>query len=295
MPLWILYSLIAAAAIAFTSVIDKAVLSNWMTKPTGSYFVFGAIEALSGFAALAILGFPRLPLAPLLVTLAAGAAFAASSLCYFQAVKVEEISRVVPLYDLTPVIVAILAAGFLHEVLSPVKYLGVLLISGGAILLSLKRLRGFRFGKGMAWMLLSVGLVAVGVVAIKFALDSLDPWAIFAYSKLGTLFATVPFMREGYGVFRSSVRTHGARVLVATLVSEGVTSVTTIFILFAASTGYITLVNAVVGTNPLFLLLLTVLISVYRPAILREELNRKLLLRKLVAIACMILGTWLVA
>lgn len=232
---------------------------------------------------------------PLVISLATGTAFAASSLCYFKAIKMEEVSRVMPLYDLSPVVVAIVAAVLLGEVFAPTTYLGIFLISFGAVLLSLKRLRGLRFGRGMAWMLLAVVFIAGGVIASKIALDTLDPWTVFAYGKLGTVFATLPFARDGYRVFFEAVRAYGRPVVVATLVSESITSMTTIFFLLAASTGYVTLVNALVGTHPLFLLLFTVLISVYRPSILKEELGGALLARKIFAIACMGLGMFFVA
>jgi transporter family protein len=294
MPSWILYSLLATVSIAVVSVIDKSVLSNWMADARGSFFVFTAIEALSGVAALLILGVPRLPTGLLAIALASGAALSLSTLCYFRAIQVEDVSRVVPLYSVSPVFVAIFAAIFLGEVFTPVKYLGVLLIVCGALLISLKRLRGFRFGRGLAWMLLSILLVTAGAVASKYVLDSVEPWTLFAYGKLGTFFAGAPFAVSGYRAFASAYRQHGARVLIFTGLSEGITSITTIFFLYAGSTGYITLVNALVGTQPFFLLLLSAVISRYWPKILHEELDGRLLARKLVAILLLFAGAWII-
>ena len=291
---WVAYALIAAVATAVCSVIDKLVMSKWMADPAGSYFVFGVIEALSGLIALAVLGFPRLPALPLAVALLTGAAFGASSLCYFRAVKVEEITRVAPIYSLVPLFVALFAAVFLRERLSVWQYLGVLLIAGGAVMLSLKNIRGWRFSRGLWWMLLAGGLISSGVVSSKYLLASADPWTIFAYNKLGTIISFLPLAASGRRALTAAVRRYGRPVLIFTGLSEGLTSITTIFFLYAARTGYITLVNALIGVHPFFLLIFTVLLSVYRPKILKEELGGGLVWRKAAAIACLVAGAWLI-
>ncbi len=291
---WIFYSLLAAAAAAFSSVIDKMVLSKWMTKPVGSYFVFGAIEALSGIIAFIVLGGPRLPLATAILALSTGAAFALSTLFYFQAIKVDEVTRVVPLYNLIPIFTAAFAAVFLGEVFSLLKYLGVFLVIAGALLLTLKRLRGFVLGKGAGWMFLAVVTIVFGAIVSKHLLADADPWTLFAYNKIGTLFATIPAWGKGLPAFRGALRRHPAPVLIMTFLSEALTSLTTILYLLAASTGFVTLVGALIGTQPFFLLLFSVLFSVYRPDLLKEELGGRLILRKIAALLCLFVGVFFI-
>lgn len=294
MPAWIFYSLVASVLFVVVTVIDKSVLSNWMADARGSFFAFSVIETISGIVALLILGVPVLPWPTMLIALSTGAAFSISTLFYFRSIQVDEVSRVLPLYNLSPIFVAVFAALVLGERFPPIKYLGVVLIVVGAILLTLKHLRGFRFGKGMGWMLLSVVTVSVGVVASKYVLDSVDPWTLFAYGKLGTFFAGAPFAASGYRAFAAAYRRHGMRVPIFTGLSEGLTSITTIFFLYAGSTGYITLVNALVGTQPFFLLLFTVILTKYWPKVINEEIDRRLLARKTAAIAVMLAGAWLI-
>lgn len=292
---WVLYALVGAVIVAAVAVIDKTVLSKWMARPSGSFFAFGAIETVIGLIAFAALGFPILPFPAAAAALATGAGYAAATLFYFRALKVEEASRVVPLYNLSPIVTAILAAVFLGEVFGPSTYLGVALVTFGAAMISLKRVRGWRFGKGIAWMLGSVGFVSVSSIVSKHLLGSVDPWTLFAYSKLGIAFVALPASVDGAPAFMAAVRRHGRRVVAFTALSEGLTSIVSIFFLLAASTGYVTLVNALIGTSPLFLLLLTSLFSVYRPDILKEELGNGALARKAAAIACLLAGVSLIA
>lgn len=292
---WVLYALTAAVIVSVVTVIDKTVLSKWMARPSGSFFAFGVVETFIGVVALLALGVPRLPLPVLAAALATGAGYAAATLFYFRALKVEEASRVVPLYNLSPIVTALLAAAFLGEIFGPGTYAGVALVVVGAVMLSLKRVRGWRFGKGIAWMLVSVLCVSVSSIVSKGLLGTVDPWTLFAYGKLGTAFVALPASVDGAHAFFAAVRRHGKRVAFFTALSEGLTSIVTIFFLLAASTGYVTLVSALIGAQPLFLLIITSLLSVYRPDILKEELSGPVLLRKIAAIACLLLGVAIIA
>lgn len=62
----------------------------------------------------------------------------ASWLAYFRALKLGDAARVAPLDKLSVVMVAVFAAVFLGERLSPVNWLGVGLIALGAVLVALR-------------------------------------------------------------------------------------------------------------------------------------------------------------
>jgi transporter family protein len=68
-----------------------------------------------------------------------GTATGLSWLCYFQALKLGEASRVAPLDKLSVVFVAILAAVFLGERLDLRGWSGVALIAAGAVLIAFRR------------------------------------------------------------------------------------------------------------------------------------------------------------
>lgn len=67
-----------------------------------------------------------------------GLATGASWLCYFRALKIGEAAKVAPIDKLSVVLVAVFAAIFLGEKLSPTNWLGVALIAAGAVLVALK-------------------------------------------------------------------------------------------------------------------------------------------------------------
>ena len=65
-----------------------------------------------------------------------GLATGASWLCYFRALKMGEAARVAPLDKLSVVLVALIGATVLGEHLSIKNWLGVALITGGAVLVA---------------------------------------------------------------------------------------------------------------------------------------------------------------
>lgn len=65
-----------------------------------------------------------------------GLATGASWLCYFRALKLGNASQVAPVDKLSVVLVAIFAATFLGEQVSPAGWLGITLIASGTILVA---------------------------------------------------------------------------------------------------------------------------------------------------------------
>lgn len=66
-----------------------------------------------------------------------GAATGASWLAYFRALKLGDAARVAPIDKLSIVLVAVFGVVFLGEKLGLVNWLGVVMITGGALLLAL--------------------------------------------------------------------------------------------------------------------------------------------------------------
>jgi transporter family protein len=67
-----------------------------------------------------------------------GLATGFSWICYFRALKIGQAAQVAPIDKLSVVLVAIIAAVFLGEKLSPVNWVGVALIGVGAVLVAVQ-------------------------------------------------------------------------------------------------------------------------------------------------------------
>ena len=66
-----------------------------------------------------------------------GLATGASWLCYYKAIQIGEVSKVVPIDKLSVVITLVLAFVFLHEKFTPKSLAGAILITAGALIMVL--------------------------------------------------------------------------------------------------------------------------------------------------------------
>jgi len=67
-----------------------------------------------------------------------------------------------------------------------------------------------------------------------------------------------------------------------------------LFSIIATSISYVTLVNALSSVQPFFVLLFTVLLSIFFPHIIKEEINKSIMFLKVLAIILMFIGVILV-
>ncbi len=137
---WQFWAVLSAIAAASTAIFAKIGIAN-----IGSDFatMIRTVVVLVALVLIVIATGQWQPLSSVsgktyLFLVLSGLGTGASWLCYFRALKLGEASRVAPIDKLSVVFVAILAALFLGERLAAINWLGVALIAGGAILVTLK-------------------------------------------------------------------------------------------------------------------------------------------------------------
>lgn len=93
----------------------------------------------------------------LLFLILSGLATGASWLCYFKALQLGDINRVVPIDKSSTVLTILLAFVFLHEEISLTRAVGVVFIALGTFLMIEKKSSDPKQTKGKNWMLHAVG------------------------------------------------------------------------------------------------------------------------------------------
>jgi len=119
---WIFFSILTALFWASGNIIDKFVFTRWVVKPFVPIMVGGIISLLASLIIYLTQGFVELSNINIFLGILAGVFNVLSLLFYYKAVKIEEISRVIPLYYLMNFFILFLAYIFLGEVLTPIKY-----------------------------------------------------------------------------------------------------------------------------------------------------------------------------
>jgi len=291
---WILFSILSAVVWAIVNTVDKYVLTKLVKKPVVPLMILGIIGLIASFFVHLFHGFSYLSYFNIALAFVAGILYVIGILFYFKAVKIEEISRVIPLLYLSSLFVSILAAIFLGEIFTPIKYLGIFLLIIGAVSISSKNFIKFGFGKAFWFMVLASLVFSINAVITKYLLNFVDFWTIFSYIRIGAFFALIPTFCFSFKDLILAVREHGKKTVILISLNEILALFAVILITIAMTKGYITLVNALSSVQPFFVLLIAVILSVFYPKILKEEIGKSAILLKLIAITLMFVGVILI-
>ena len=135
---WLFWALLSAAFAGLTAILAKIGVADIPSDLATLIRTIAIVFVLAGLVALTHQYRPLTSIAPstylslALSALATGAAW----LCYFRALKLGQAARVAPIDKLSIVLVAVLGAIFLGERLSFANWMGILLISCGALLVA---------------------------------------------------------------------------------------------------------------------------------------------------------------
>lgn len=275
--------------------IDKYAVERFMKgRDPGALIIFTGIAAVVMMAVLALSGYVGvLPFAVALPMVAAGTMLVFSYLPYLYALERDEASNVAPLFQLITPTSYILALVFLHEQLLPAQLFSGVLIFSGALILSFdfSRLR-IRMRSFMLMLLASV-MIASNVVMFKaFALQT-SFWATVFYDLVGAAFAgALMFLCIGSfrRTFTAVVREYRWRVIRVNMLAETVNIFARIMMGFVTLAVPIAVAQFVNGFQPLFILLLGILLSIHAPHLGKEKIDREALLQKFAAVGLMIGG-----
>jgi transporter family protein len=139
-PSWLYWALSSAAFAALTAIFAKVGIQG--VNSDLATLVRTAVVIVALFAFVLFTGNLTNPLRLSLKTWLflglSGLATGASWVCYFRALQIGEASKVAPVDKLSLVLVAIFAFAFLGERPSVREWLGIAMVAGGVIVLSLK-------------------------------------------------------------------------------------------------------------------------------------------------------------
>jgi transporter family protein len=295
---WLYLALLASSVWALRNILDKVVISKCFFTLFLFLVAVGIVGGTIGGILLTLQGGQAflLPRAVVCGSIVAGIIYYVGISLYFKALLAEEVSRVIPMFFLTPVIVLVIATTFLGEILELREYLGISMLVCGAILISFRKGLRPKISKALWIMLMAGFFFAISEVYTKYLLQFTNYWNIFALTRMGTLFGAVFLLL----IFRATLIEEWKRVKKKSSVylvglSESLNLLGIFFFTVALSLGKVSLVSALHGTQPFFTLFFAILLSIFAPRILKEEYGVRTLLVKIVSIFLITCGTFLLA
>ncbi len=290
---WISFTLISVFFLTASITIDKYILERYIREASVCLIVLSIVGLIFGIG-IFLKDFVLLPIHLLTLSLLAGVLYFVSALAYFKALKIEESSRVIALSNVSPLFVLILAVPFLNEILLFKEYFGIFPLVLGAILISIKK--DFKLRNPKAFFCIFGGALAYAIhdVLTKYLLNFADYWTVYAYIQIGAFLAALPIIYFYLPELKSTISKFGKRVLFFMVASETLNVIAMITITIAISFGYVSLVSGLSSILPLFILIFVSLISIFNPAVLKEELRGSVFILKLIAVILICLGGFLI-
>ncbi len=296
---WFLIALISPLAHSIANHFDKYLLSKHIKGGTvGALIVF---TCLFSFFALPILLLihPQIlssvGFTDSIILIVNGIFVSFAVALYLFALNLDEASYVAPFFQFCPVFGFILGYLFLGEVLASNQLFAALFIILGSLLLSIEFSKSKRRFKGKMITLMIGSSFFYALNAVIFKSIAIDQgfinslfWDMAGKFLFGAfLFVAIKKYRQQ---FLNLVRLSGTKIFIYNIFSEIIEFVGQAAIILAVLYAPVALVESVSGVQPMFVLIIGILITLYFPKYGKEEMGHRHMAQKIVGVLIVTVG-----
>ncbi len=291
---WLFFAILAPILASFTNYIEKFMIETELSNASVFTIFVGFYYALFSIPIFLIHGFHLLPPLQLFLVLLSGACNTFYLLPYYKALTLEETSRVIPLFQFVPVFTFLLGFIFLGEVLSFQQFFGFLLVLFGGLFISIETFSAkiFKPRKVLWYMMLSSLIYAILAVSFKYVVVRQDFIEAFAYQVLGGTFGSLALLLfpKNRIIFTKSFKKLSKKFHIGMTLNM-IISVTFEFCNAAAlSLAPVALVMVIGGIQPIIVFIMGIILSIWIPHIIKEDISKKNLIIKTVGITSIFFG-----
>lgn len=294
---WVIIAIVGYISMALSQLLDKALL-NIAFKEVKSFVFLIAILNILAFVLIPF-GVTLLPTSLLLWSFLGGALFILALIPFLSALQGDDASRIIPLVGgLVPVATLLLEFLFLNVSLTKKDLLAFILLVLGSVILTITRSASAKRSiSSIIKATLGSFLFASSFVITKYIFDQTTFINGFFWMRLGGVFVAIALM------FRSDVRKGLSHFFKKNsfLVKSGYFATQSLnglgFVLqsYAISLASVGLVNALQGSQYIFIIAFVAIAAYYKPDLLGEKITKGIILEKLTAIFIIFAGIALVA
>ena len=307
---WFILALIASTLWAVVVIVDKFILTHYI-RDAVSYQVFLALTMLPFL--IFLLPFtphtnsPTSVVFPLVIILL-GVVLGLVYVLYNKALLIEEVSRVTPLFYLSPLFVLLFSFMFIGEGLSLRRYVGIGLMVFSAISVSLRGRdrRSYKHSHSHSLRIsLSPALLMILVLDImnagkdvvsKLMLSHLDYLSYLFWFMLGNiagrpLLLLIPHNREKTITI---IKTLPSKIYLLSFINSSLAWAGYVLYFKAVSMTYVSLVCAIPTTQPFLVFIFATLLGLFYPGLIEEKTDRWSLTIKGIAAVSIMIGAYLI-
>ena len=290
---WFIFSISSAALWAISSVIDKAIVPRHIKTPIVPLFIVGLFNLISAFIVTLSIPYTAISMDNLILSILSGLLWGIVPFVYFTSILTQEVSRIISLFSISPLLVLIFSTAILNEVLAYEKYLGIFIIVAGSLLITLKSNGGNKFSINTKLLLVLVAtfLISASQVLSKFVLKEVPYWNFYVWLALGTFLSTFLITLTKFNSLKT-VAHIGNKYLGLLIVSRILGVLGLISFITALSFGFASLVSAAFSVQSLFIIVFAFILSLFDHHI--EKLKGSQGLLKFIAIILVIFGVFII-
>jgi drug/metabolite transporter (DMT)-like permease len=292
--LWFITIICSYLFFALASLGDKIVLAGPSRPKTYTFFV-GVLSLLSVIIIPFVeFGFPNnIGLAFVILE---AIVYVAGLYAMFYALEHFDVSKVIPTIGATqPIIIAGLSILFWgYQKIEGVEIFAFIFLLMGSVLISIDKSPKIT-KKALEISLVTATLFSLDFVFSKLVYMEMPFWQGFVWMRIFSfIFVLFLFLDKG---FRREIKEKNGGVSKKTgllfIIAQmfgGLANVLQSFSISIVPIAYLAIMNSMKGIQYIFLFILVVLISSFLPKVLKEELNKKIIIQKIISILFIGLG-----
>ena len=263
------------------SIIDSHLLSRRMPGIRAFLLPMSIIMLISGLVIIFIQPWPEyVPLKATLAIIASTILAISASLIAFFNLQKEEVSRVVPILNISPVFTTIIATLFLNERPEYLQWLAIIIVVAGAVIITMERSPyGTSGSLKKPFMLLFAAslLMAVSSNLTKYALDYVSFWNMYSAAVIITSIAFLAISLRPATIKQLKEMAKRNSTLALYVLNEAIALTSAVLRIRAISLGPISLVATIMGIRPVLVVIYSLILGVLIPGFLiRHVSNREM-------------------
>lgn len=304
MPLWIPIAFLAVLLWVIGNLIDKYLLEKLRRDEEdsgfGAYtlFVFSALFAVPTMLLALVMGAEiTIPYVEILRGITVGILNGIYLLFYLHAAARTEISRIVPIFQLVPILAALFGWIFLKEILSLPQIIAGALVISGALLMAYERSKERFDLRSVVFMIIACIAIALQLVLFKITTFETNYWTSIFWSAIGLIsFGFFVFLtnKNSQRHIKTIIAQRKYQLIGVNFCNEVLDSAAYLTFLFATTLGPIALVQTVNAYQPILLLVITAVLTKLGFDHVAEDISVKTLFQKILGVLLIGIGSALI-
>lgn len=286
---WLTITILSYLLLAVVFLIDKFLLTTSIPSPK-VYAFYGGIFGFLVVLVAPFIGFYIPSLNQIALSVFSGACFTFGLVWFFTGLKKYEPSRIVPLVGgIVPIFnfIFILLFSKGEVFFEGSKILALLLLTIGTFLICLERKKGFSFDS-FKISIFTAFFFSVYMVSMKYVYLGQDFWNGLIWIRTGAFLSAISLLfskelRTGLRVGKNPLPQNLPLYLSGQFLGA-TSSIMQNFAVSLAPLAFVPFISALQGTQYVFLLFLTIILSLKFSNILKEEISRSIIFQKFIAI-----------